>query len=102
VTSRDFCYWLQGYLELKPLERGSERLDLSAEQAVCIRQHLALVFKHEIDPSAGSAAHQLDLNQLHNGLGQTYCAPAPQQGQDAKTTPSWAQGPRPDGTQARC
>lgn len=71
MTSRDFCYWLQGYIELDPLRSGSQKLELSAEQAICIRQHLALVFKHEIDPSAGNQKVQDSLNASHNsgGLG---------------------------------
>jgi hypothetical protein len=32
-----------------------------------VRRHLALVFKHEIDPSAGGAAHQAELNAIHAG-----------------------------------
>ena len=47
MTSRDFCYWLQGYFEIS---HPSNR-ELSAAQADMIRNHLALVFKHEIDPS---------------------------------------------------
>jgi hypothetical protein len=60
VTSVQFAYWLQGLFELgKP-----EALD--KEQTALIKNHLAMVFKHEIDPSAGSASHQADLNALHN------------------------------------
>lgn len=58
MTSRDFCYWLQGYFELG----GGV---LSAEHTLCIKRHLALVFKHEIDPSAGPPAHQAELNEIH-------------------------------------
>ncbi len=45
MKSVEFCYWLQGYFELNP--PGA----LTAEQTQCVRAHLALVFKHEIDPS---------------------------------------------------
>jgi len=45
MTSRDFCFWLQGYFELN----GKEQI--SKEKANVISNHLNLVFKHEIDPS---------------------------------------------------
>lgn len=60
MTSRDFCYWLQGYLEVaQPDEINDKELDQ-------IKKHLNLVFKHEIDPSMGDQAHQDALNHLHN------------------------------------
>lgn len=61
MKSRDFCYWLQGYFELAPPSGG-----LTQEQADTVAKHLALVFKHEIDPSAGSAEHQTELNEIHS------------------------------------
>lgn len=61
MTSRDFCYWLQGYFELGLVT------SLSETQVKVIRNHLAMVFKHEIDPSHGDADHQLLLDQLHQG-----------------------------------
>jgi hypothetical protein len=62
VTSRDFCYWLQGFFEL----RGQE--DMSSEQVQCVAKHLAMVFKHEIDPSLGTPEHIDELQKLHDGL----------------------------------
>jgi hypothetical protein len=62
MTSRDFCYWLQGFIEL------SDQLNLQGitpAKTQSIKRHLALVFKHEIDPSAGSVAHQDELNKIH-------------------------------------
>lgn len=59
LTSRDFCFWLQGYFEV------SADATISSTQADCIRKHLALVFKHEIDPSMGGSEHQKDLNKIH-------------------------------------
>lgn len=100
MTSRDFCFWLQGFFELRAATPAIET-GLDGNQTQMIRRHLALVFEHEIDPSAGNQAHQFALNQLHSGQGLAYCAPEKQQ-EPAHTTPSWAQGPRPDGTQARC
>ena len=61
MNSRDFCYWLQGFFELT--EEGST---LSVKQAQAIKNHLNMVFKHEIDPSYGDQAHQNILNSIHN------------------------------------
>jgi len=62
MTSRDFCYWLQGFFELSG--GGGE---LTQAQAGAIRKHLALVFKHDIDPSFGDARKQEELNKIHSG-----------------------------------
>lgn len=48
MQSRDFCFWLQGYFEL-----GGANGPISHEHSALIKQHLALVFKHEIDPAMG-------------------------------------------------
>lgn len=45
MTSRDFCYWLQGHFEI------SETKTLGERETDMVKRHLALVFKHEIDPS---------------------------------------------------
>ena len=63
MTSRDFCYWLQGKLEI-----DGEPMALSKEQVTIIQKHLNLVFKHEIDPSYGSDAHLEELNKIHAGI----------------------------------
>jgi hypothetical protein len=69
VTSRDFCFWLQGYIELSAGQTQREaNPTLSAEQYATIRRHLSLVFKHEIDPSMAPPKAQQDLNLLHNQL----------------------------------
>ena len=59
MTSRDFCYWLQGFFEL-----GNDQ-GLSPTQAKMVQDHLAMVFKHEIDPSMGAKPHQEALYNLH-------------------------------------
>jgi hypothetical protein len=59
MTSRDFCFWLQGYFEV------SGEKTISGDQVETIKRHLALVFCHEIDPSMG--ANQNSLNDLHQG-----------------------------------
>lgn len=60
MSSRDFCYWLQGFFEL------SATANLDKDQTLVIKNHLHMVFKHEIDPSAGSVHHQEELNDIHN------------------------------------
>lgn len=60
MTSRDFCFWLQGFFEV------AEPDLIEADQAKIIKQHLALVFKHEIDPSMGDQKHQDELNDIHS------------------------------------
>lgn len=61
MTSRDFCFWLQGYFEVS----GNSALD--REQADIVKRHLSLVFKHEIDPAMGPPAKQTLLSELHQG-----------------------------------
>lgn len=61
MRSRDFCYWLQGLFELVNPET------LTADQIQVIRNHLNMVFYHEIDPSFGGVEAQSDLDDLHSG-----------------------------------
>lgn len=65
MTSRDFCYWLQGLFEL---ENPNE---LNAAKTKIIKNHLKMVFQHEIDPSMGNKDHQEKLNQIHWGASAT-------------------------------
>ena len=62
MTSRDFCYWMQGFFEI------SGAKEVTPEQLTVIKNHLNMVFKHEIDPSHGDAAHQKKLSDAHQGL----------------------------------
>lgn len=63
MTSVQFCYWLQGFFEL----RGKSSEGLTPAQSETIERHLHLVFKHEIDPQAGGPEHQAALNAIHHG-----------------------------------
>ncbi len=63
MTSRDFCFWLQGFFELN----GSDLKKLGPVQVEMIKRHLALVFIHDIDPSMGSQEQQDHLNAVHHG-----------------------------------
>jgi hypothetical protein len=60
MTSRDFCYWLQGHLEI------ADPKTLDEKQLLMVKKHLSLVFVHEIDPSFGDAKHQQKLNTIHH------------------------------------
>lgn len=60
MTSRDFCYWLQGHFEI------SDPKTLGEKETLMIKKHLSLVFIHEIDPSMGGKEHQDKLNEVHN------------------------------------
>lgn len=60
MTSREFCYWLQGYFEI-----AGNPAALSEQQTKMVRNHLALVFKHEIDPSYGG--NPAELQKIHDG-----------------------------------
>ena len=71
MTSRDFCYWLQGFFEIHgagPRPPEPHDIDsLKSYQVDVIKRHLAMVFKHEIDPSMGDKKHQELLTQIHQG-----------------------------------
>ncbi len=75
MKSRDFCYWLQGYFEI------ADSYALSVKQVEVIRNHLNMVFIHEIDPSY-PIEQQEALDDAHAGK------------VDIETKPSW---PRPHG-----
>lgn len=60
MKSVEFCYWLQGLFEL------GNPTSLDAAQTDLVKRHLAMVFKHEIDPSYGKAEIQAALGAIHN------------------------------------
>lgn len=60
MTSRDFCYWLQGFFEVSEVKTMNEK------QVAQVKNHLELAFKHEIDPSMGDEKHQKELNKVHH------------------------------------
>jgi hypothetical protein len=60
MTSRDFCYWLQGHFEISDAKALGER------ETEMVKRHLALVFKHEIDPSMPDKTGELQA--IHDGL----------------------------------
>ena len=60
MTSRDFCYWLQGIFEVA----NPQTLDKKA--VAKIKAHLSMVFIHELDPSMGDKEHQDKLQEAHD------------------------------------
>lgn len=62
MTSRDFAYWLQGFFEI------GQPGPMTADQVDLVKRHLALVFKHEIDPSIPDPTG--DLQATHDGAPQ--------------------------------
>ena len=61
MKASEFCYWLQGMFEL------SNPQELNKQQTTQIKRHLALVFKHDIDPQQGTPEHQAELQAIHDG-----------------------------------
>lgn len=61
MRSRDFCYWLQGFIEV-----GQPHI-VTMEQLATIRNHLNMVFRHEIDPSHGNPEYIEELRKIHEG-----------------------------------
>ena len=57
MNSIDFCYWLQGHFEI------SETTELNEKQVEIIKNHLNLVFKHEID----GMYEKEQLQNVHDG-----------------------------------
>lgn len=70
MTSRDFAYWLQGFFEITDAggDPSAPKVGLTIAQTEMVRRHLALVFIHEIDPSAGPPEHQAKLDAAHAAL----------------------------------
>ncbi len=62
MEGKSFCYWLQGFFEI------GKNNTLTEEQVKMIKDHLALVFFHEIDPSYSDKPEvQQKMNEIHNG-----------------------------------
>ena len=62
MKSEQFVFWLQGFFEL------SESNTLSEKQVEIVKNHLKLVFYHEIDPSYSSDPKvQEEMQMIHDG-----------------------------------
>ena len=72
MTSRDFCYWLQGFFELASCSdddgKGRPQDKLSRDQVQTLKRHLEMVFQYEIDPSFGDKKQQEDLAKTHGDI----------------------------------
>lgn len=70
MKAENFCYWLQGFVEISALKDGTPGLTVAQMQVV--RAHLNMVFAHDIDPKMqpppGKTAteHQTDLHNIHH------------------------------------
>lgn len=63
MTSKDFAYWLQGFFEL-----SDPNAPLTKTQVQTIKNHLELVFLHEIDPSySDDPMVQKIFQNIHDG-----------------------------------
>ena len=63
MTSKDFCYFLQGFFELSESNQA-----LTVEQIKTIKNHLKLVFLYEIDPSySDNKIVQQIFQNIHDG-----------------------------------
>ena len=62
MNAIDFCFWLQGYFEI-----ANPETTLTMDQTTAIRDHLNLVFKHEIDPlrESQTPASKESLDEAH-------------------------------------
>lgn len=64
MQSRDFVYWLQGFFEV------SEAKELSQKQVDIIKNHLNLVFVHDIDAKDDPDKAEL-YQSVHDGKDPT-------------------------------
>lgn len=63
MRSVDFCYFLQGFFEL-----SDANTPLTEKQVQTIKNHLKLVFLHEIDPSySDNKIVQQIFQNIHDG-----------------------------------
>jgi hypothetical protein len=60
MKATEFCYWMQGFFELNETKIGP----LTEKQVEVIKNHLNMVFIHDIDPSY---PNKNELNKAHEG-----------------------------------
>lgn len=76
MKSTEFAYWLQGFFEL-----SEPNSPLTEKQVQTIKNHLKLVFLHEIDPSySNDPTVQKIFQNIHDGK-------KPLEGLDIKNKP---------------
>ena len=63
MESVNFCYWLQGFFEI------ANPSEITAEQTEMIKNHLNLVFFHDIDPKASKDEKSASkVNMIQYGM----------------------------------
>lgn len=70
MKASEFCYWLQGFFEIRNAGingGGVGDKTIDALQVEVIERHLALVFAHDLDPQQGTPEHQAELQAIHDG-----------------------------------
>ena len=87
MTSTQFCFWLQGFFEM------SEPTLMTEAQTEALKRHLALVFIHDIDPSAGGPEVQNKLNDAHGPTTATLPADVVTPTPKASAPPYWGGKP---------
>lgn len=68
MSPQEFCYWLQGFFELRDDHGGPT--SISAAQAECIQKHLALVFENKTGTAPAPIASPQQEKSLAAALGQ--------------------------------
>lgn len=61
MNSIDFCFWLQGAFEI------NDAREFDKIQTAIIKNHLQLVFKHEIDDLRAEGGTKEELQAVHDG-----------------------------------
>lgn len=73
MTPEAFCYWLQGFFEIRDASAASGDAGLSAAQVEVIRKHLGLVMENVTLEEPGGAVGHLYLNGQRVPCGDTGC-----------------------------
>lgn len=55
MEPRDFCYWLQGFMEIQDIGSENDMEGIHPEQARIIRDHLKLVFDKQTPNRSGGS-----------------------------------------------
>ena len=86
MTSRDFCYFLQGFFEISSMQG---EVKITDAQARIIQAHLNLVFKHEIDPENFKDKSEKEIKiyeEIHKGAKSSTAFPKPDKQESAAIT----------------
>lgn len=60
MTTKDFCYWLQGFIEV------GDPKTITEGQLKVIKEHLSLVFRHEVK----SPTNTISIDDLPDAMGK--------------------------------